>query len=420
MTGDSEPPAGWLTQFRRGLLSGAGLLLLAVGVCTVPAFVAWLVPGADTSPASAAVKAGALLALAAPHGGIRLEGTEVTLTPLLVTIALGWLVAGQARRAESWSVLVGLATGYSIASGLVAKWAVLGTTRVSPSRTMLAALIFVAIIGGLARAADAGWPKLSRRRRQIVRAAAAATGCYVLVGSALAALMIVSHFHEAVGMQRQLAAGAAGLPVALLGVAATPNAILAAVGYLAGPGFQIGTHTSVSAIGLQHGPLPIFPLLAGVPSGRPVLAFGLLAIAAAALLAGWAVLRTVLRSGTWQQRITDAALAAALCGGTLAGLSLLASGRIGNGALRGIGPVWWAVGLSSTVVVMLGASAWLAVEMLRGKRLLVVVSKVYDFRAAQATKDSDHDFAADTEPAADTASIVASAEASTQRSRQVS
>ncbi len=380
MNGDTELPAGWLTQFRRGVLSGAGLLLLAVGLCSIPTILVWLVPGADTSPASAAVKAAALLALAAPHGGIQLDGSQVTLTPLLVTIALGWLVAGQARRSESWSSVIGLAAGYAIASGPLAKWATLGATRAPVARSMLAALLFVALVGGVARAAEDGWPRVPLRGQQVLRAAAVAVGCYLLAGSLLAAGLVGGHFQDAVGMQRQLAPGAAGLPIAMLGVAATPNAVLAAVGYLTGPGFQLGTHTSVSAISVEHGPLPIFPLLAGVPHGRPAMIFGLLTILLVALLAGWAVLRVIAESDSWTDRLADAAAAAVLSGGLLAGLSALASGRVGNGALRGVGPVWWAVGVSTVLVLLFGAAVWLIVEQLRGRPATVAISRVYEFR----------------------------------------
>ncbi|MGI8666687.1 MAG: cell division protein PerM, partial [Jatrophihabitans sp.] len=334
MNSGDELPAGWLTRFRRGVLSGAGLLLLAVGLCAIPAFAVWLVPGADTTPASTAVKAGALLALSAPHGGLVLNGTEVSLTPLLVTAVLGWLVLAQARRSDSVSGLLGLTAGYGIASGLLANWATLGATRAPALRSMLAAMLFVLLVGGVARLAQAHWHRLSERWQRVVRAAGMACCCYLLAGSLLAAGMIASHFQDAVAMQRQLAPGAAGLPIALLGIAATPNAVLAAVGYLTGPGFQIGPHTAVSVVSVSHGTLPTFPLLAGVPHGRPVTVLGVLVIALLAVLAGWLVLRVVAATDSWPQRLTDAAAVAVLSAGALAAASALASGSLGSAALH--------------------------------------------------------------------------------------
>lgn len=385
MNSDDELPAGWLTQFRRGLLSGAGLLLLAVGLCAVPAFAAWLVPGADTTPASTVVKAGALLALSAPHGGLVLDATAVSLSPLLVTLALGWLVAGQARRSESWSSVVGLAVGYGAASGLVARWARLGATGAPALRSLIAAMLFVAVIGGLARALDRGWPRLSEGSRRVVRAAGVATGCYLLAGALLSAVTLAVHLQDAVALQRQLAPGAAGLPVALLGVAAAPNAVLAAVGYLTGPGFQIGSHTSVSVLAVSHGRLPTFPLLAGVPHGRPTILLGVLAIVAVALLAGWAMLRMLAGDGR-ARRPSETAAAALLTGLSLALLAGLGSGSVGHGALRGIGTPWWAVGAASTVLLLCASGVLLAVEALRGRPAALPIGRVYPLRPAAEAK----------------------------------
>jgi hypothetical protein len=364
---DDVLPAGWLTQFRRGVLSGAGLLLLAVGLCAVPAFLVWLVPSGDTTPASTAVKAGALLALSAAHGGLRLNGTEVTLVPLLVTFGLAWLVAGQSRRSESWSTVLGLVLGYGIASGLLAGWATLGSTRAPAVRSMLAAWAFTAVVGGVARGLDAGWPRLPERWQRMFRAAGGVLCCYLLAGSLLAMAALAAHFQDAAGIQHQLAPGTSGLPIALLGVAATPNAVLAAVGYLTGPGFAIGSHTAVSATAVSHGPLPLFPLLAGVPHGRPLTVLGLLAITALALISGRVMLALIAIHDSWLARLTDAIAATVLAGGLLAVLSALASGGIGAGSLGVVGPVWWEVGASSMLAVLFGAALWLSVEVARGK-----------------------------------------------------
>src|SRR6185503_10939198 len=349
------------------VFSGAGLLLLLTALCAVPAFVTWLVPGADTSPASSAVKAGALLALSAPHGGLVLAGTPITLTPLLVTGALGWLVAGQVRRSQSWSAALGLPIGYGAATALLAGWARIGSTRAPVLASSVAALVFVAAVGLLVRAVQVGWPRLSDRARRVCRAAGVATGCYLAAGALLAAGMLVGHLSDAVALQRQLAPGAAGLPVALLGLAATGNAVLAGVGYLTGPGFAIGSHTSVSVAGVSAGPLPTFPLLAAVPHGRPATLAGLSLVLALALLVGWLVLRTLAPAEFWWLRLQDATATAGLTGLLLAVLSGLGSGSLGPGALQLVGERWWAVGGASVLVVLFGAASWLAVELVRGR-----------------------------------------------------
>lgn len=353
MYAEEDLPAGWLTQFRRGVFSGAGLLLLAVAASTVPAFLVWLVPGADTTPATSAVKAAALVTLSAAHGGLRLDGDSVTLVPLLVTGLLGWLVAGQARRSESVSAVVGLSVGYGVASGALAHWAELGSTRAPSLRSALAGFAFVLVVGGLARAADSLWPRLSFRHRRIMRATTAVLACYCGAAALLVAGSLIWHLHAAASVQASVAPGASGLPVALLGLAATPNAVLAGVAYLTGAGVQLGQHTSVSLAGVQHGPLPAFPLTAAVPGHASTLA-GVLLMIGVAILAGWSAVRLV-AAGPGRQRLLDAAAAAVLAGGILAAATGLASGGIGAGALAHVGSSWWAVGGGVLGLVSLAA-----------------------------------------------------------------
>jgi hypothetical protein len=363
VTRQDDLPAGWLTQFRRGVLSGAGLLLLAVAGCALPSFAVWLLPGSDSSPASSAVKSGALLALAAAHGGVRLNGQSVTLVPLLVTGMLGWLIAAQARRSDSWSSVVGLTTGYGVAAGLLANWASLGSTRAPAMASALAGAGFA----GLVASCGYGGPDLARRladrQRRIVRAAGAVLCCYLGAGALLVAGSLLWHLSTAIALQRQLAPGVAGLPVLLLGIGLAPNAVLAGAGYLAGPGFAVGSHTQISALASQHGTLPTFPLLAAVPSGRPAPVVGLLAIAAVALLAGRLCVRLTRSAETWSDRLADLMLASLLAGGSLALLTALGSGGIGSGALGSIGARWWAVGGGACLLVLAGGAAWLAAEL---------------------------------------------------------
>ena len=364
---DQQYPPGWLTRFRRGVVAGIGLLATALGCCAVPTFLAWLVPGADTAPALSALKAAALVTLAGAHGGVVLAGTDVTLTPLLVTGLLGWLVAGHARRQETWSGFAGLALGYGAASAVLAGWSRLGSSYAPAPRSAVAAVLFVLVVGGLARSAEDLWSRLPARWQQACRAAALVTAGYLAAGALLSAGMLLAHFSDAVALQRQLAPGVAGLPVALLGVAATPNAVLAGVSYLTGPGFDVGAHTSVSAFSVSSGRLPVFPLLAGLPHGQPPAWVGCLVVAGLALLAGWAALRVLPAAQPWPRRLADCAAAAGVAGVLLAVLTGLAAGDLGPGALRGIGAAWWQVGLATTLLVLQAAALWLGLELLRAR-----------------------------------------------------
>lgn len=383
---DPQHPPGWLTRFRRGIGSGAAVLLIAFGCCAVAAFAAWLMPGADTAPAMSALKAAALVLLAGEHGGLVLDGTPVTLAPLLVTVLLGWLVAAHARRQDSWSGFAGFSTGYVLATAVLAGWSRLGSTHAPVLGSALAALLFVLAVGGVARSAERLWTRLPDRWQRVCRAGGLATAGYLGAGALLGAVALAVHFSDALALQRQLAPGAAGLPVALLAVAAVPNAVLAGVGYLTGPGFGVGTATSVSAFSVHTGRLPVFPLLAGLPH-RPLPSWlAVLLLLLPALLAGWAVLRAVPADRGWTARLADCAAAAALAGTALAFLTGLSAGDLGPGALRGIGARWWAVGLGATVLVLLGSACWLGVEALRGRLAHPAGASLYTLPAKAKTE----------------------------------
>ncbi len=364
---DQQYPPGWLTRFRHGVGSGVAVLLIAFGACAVAACAAWLMPGADSATAISAVKAAALVLLAGGHGGVVLDGTPVSLAPLLVTVLLGWLLAAHSRRQDSWSGFAGLATGYVAASAVLAGWSRLGSTHAPVPRSALASLVLVLAVGGSARSAERLWSRLPIRWQRVCRAAGLVAAGYLALGALLAAGTLLVHLSDAVALQRQLAPGAAGLPVALLAISATPNAVLAAVGYLAGPGFGVGAATSVSPFSVSSGRVPVFPLLAGLPHQQPPAWLAVLVVAVPALLAGWAVLRTVGADRPTTSRLADCAAAAALSGIGLAVSAGLAAGDLGPGALRGIGASWWAVGASVTVLVLLAAACWLGVEALTGR-----------------------------------------------------
>jgi hypothetical protein len=370
MANSDEYPAGWLTQFRRGAVGGVLLFVLAVVLTAIPTFLAWLAPGADSTSAGRALKAAMVVAISGNQGGVVLNGTSVSLSPLLVSLLLGWLVVGQARGQDTAIGFAGLVTGYTVATAMAAHWSQLGATRVPVASSAVAACCFVLLVGGAARFGPAYWNRLAERWRQVGKAAAGICAVYVLAAALLAAGVLATHLHEAARLQGVLAGGAAGLPVALLGIAATPNAVLSGVGYLTGPGFEVGSHTSVSMFAVVHGQLPVFPLLAGVPSGRPATALGAAVGVLTALVAGWLAVRLVSGSARPSDRPVadvgiDVLLAALGAGVMLAGLSALAAGGVGSGSLSHVGATGWQVGAAIVALASAASAIWVGIDRLR-------------------------------------------------------
>ncbi|MGX7680959.1 cell division protein PerM [Jatrophihabitans sp. DSM 45814] len=359
MAAEDDYPPGWLTQFRRGVVSGFVLLIVAVLIMTIPVSLAWLAPGADSTSAGHALKAAVLITVAGNHGGLVLDGTRVTLTPLLVTMLLAWLVLNQARRQETDNGFAGLVCGYTAANAIAAHWSALGTTRVEAGRSSLAACGFILVVGGAARYLPPRWHALSQRWRQVGVGALGITAVYAFAASLLAAGALAMHLHGAAHQQATLATGAGGLPVAFVGIAGIPNAVLSGVGYLAGPGFTVGSHTSISILSATHGPLPVFPLLAAVPSGGPAIWLGTTIGAATALAAGFVAARLV------GHRLVDALFSALLAGFGVAVLCTLAGGSLGPGSLNHVGSIGWQVGSALAVLSATASSIWVGANALR-------------------------------------------------------
>jgi len=181
----------------------------------------------------------------------------------------------------------------------------------------------------------------------------------VLAGASLA-----MHLSEVKVASDVLAPGVGGAALLLLAqLAYVPNAIIWAVAYTLGPGFAFGTGTTVSPTGSALGAVPLFPMLAAIPSGGHPGGPGWVPVAVLALpyLAG-------VFAGAITVRITPTPVieAAALWGftagaaaGLLVGLAAaFAGGPLGHGRLASVGPNGFQVGL--VAILELGITAALS------------------------------------------------------------
>jgi hypothetical protein len=163
------------------------------------------------------------------------------------------------------------------------------------------------------------------------------TSSLIGAGALVLSCGLILHFGTAV----EIAATAApssldGLGLTMLGLAYLPNAVLAAVGYLSGVGFEIGPGT-YSPLATTTADLPGVPLLAAAPlhDGRTMLGLACLALP---LLAGCLVARPgVRRLVTRADRVAAAGLGAVLTGLLLSGLAAVAHGGVGDGRWSAMG-----------------------------------------------------------------------------------
>jgi hypothetical protein len=144
------------------------------------------------------------------------------------------------------------------------------------------------------------------------------------------------------------------------------SAVVWAATYLLGPGFALGTGSTVSLTEVSVGPLPMLPLVAGLPDG-PMGAAGtalLILPVIAGGAAGW-LLTQRLRHGrrrparrggnspaepSWASLIGSGLLAGPVAGLVLAVFARLSGGSLGAGRLAEIGPDPLRVAIVGTIV----------------------------------------------------------------------
>ena len=348
--------------------------------------------------------------IAAPHSGLGLPGVVRTATCLWlaahhveITLSgagrIGMLPLGLALipgallwRAGRWMVRTGELTrlsdlGYA-ALALAVPYATLcgalalaGRSRLaapSVADAVIAGFLLALFAGGLGGArALAPWPRLFRlmppRSRSVVLGTAGALAVLIAGGALLAAGSLAAHLGEYRAMTASLAPGVVGGALLLLvQLAYVPNAVGWAICYSLGPGFAFGTSTVVAPTGAALGPLPLFPMLAGLPtSTHGVVGWVSMIVLALPYLAGVVGGILVARAAP-----TPAAEIAPLwgfaCGvatGCVIGvLAAVSGGPLGSGRLATVGPSGWQaavvavleIGVSAAVAT--GIANWLRVR----------------------------------------------------------
>ncbi|MFE4951167.1 DUF6350 family protein [Leifsonia sp. NPDC056665] len=174
-----------------------------------------------------------------------------------------------------------------------------------------------------------------------LRAGSAATAIVIGLSALLLTLLIFGNYGMIIGLYEQLQTGVAGgIALTVAQLAFLPNLVIWLMSWLVGPGFAIGTGSTVSPIGTALGPLPGVPLFGVIPAHGYT--FGLAGVIVP-LLAGF-LAAALLRATRKAQ--PDGALALILTAlgiGVVAGieLGLLAwwsSGALGPGRLHDVGP----------------------------------------------------------------------------------
>ena len=271
------------------------------------------------------------------HGsGITVGESVIRLVPIGATALCLALVAVVARRYGRFDDLgpyVGIvAAVYGVVAAVLAALTTTADVTISIPRAAVAGFL----VGGLGSALGAGW----RHRRSwpvstewllVLRGAGRTLGASVTAALLLLLVMMAIHARRAAELWGMLDPGiVGGIVVAIACLLSLPTLVLWAASVLLGPGFAVGTDTSVDLTGAVLGAIPSFPTLAAIPSPGP---FG-----SAALVLGV----VIPAAGIWGGMVTPRVRLGVLAGG-LAGLVLgvaiaLSGGGIGPGRMVVAGP----------------------------------------------------------------------------------
>lgn len=216
------------------------------------------------------------------------------------------------------------------------------------------------------------WPDEVRAVLAVsLRGGAAASAIVLGVAAVALAVLIMLGYASIIALYEAVYAGALGGAVLTLAqLALLPDLVVWAASWFIGPGFAIGTGSSVSPLGTELGPIPAIPLLGALPTGD--LAWGFLGLLVP-VVAGFA-LGTLLRPALSRALGDDVGVplrvAAGLGIGVVAGLVLgllaaASAGSAGPGRLMDVGPNALLVGVLAVVEVGLPA----ALGMLTGARV---------------------------------------------------
>lgn len=356
-------------------------LLAAVLSWVVAAVVVVLAQGSSEIASGSFVRTSVRTWLVALGSGVEAGPVSIGIVPIGATLLCLAVVA----RAAAWIVsepldeLAAFAATSAGAYGAIAAIASAATNVGDVHTSVVRSAAAAFVVGGLGAAwgsaqrhddADRWWFTVSDDIRAAARAAVPGVVAVLSAASAIVVVLLALHLPQAGDLWALLDPGfGGGIALGVGSVLAAPNLVLWTVSALIGPGFSIGTETSVDLTGSQLGQVPGFPLLAALPEPGQfpdwVFVLGLVPLLAG-MLCGWRV-DPGDREGPGA-RIALGAGAGAIAGLVLGVLVALSGGAIGPGRLTQSGPPRLTPLLVAVVVMALGGALGAVLNHYRGAR----------------------------------------------------
>ena len=192
------------------------------------------------------------------------------------------------------------------------------------------------------------------------RVGLAVVSALVLVSSSMIALALGFGWIEVARLYEGMHVSVLGGVMLTIGqLAILPNLIVWGMSWIAGPGFAIGSGSSVTALGTQLGPMPAFPVFVAIPTGGFDRGIIFILIPVLVAFVGTVLVRRFTDEMRWEYATRfSASLAFAFTAAAIAAiagflLALVASGSFGPGRFQevGIEPLWLALALFLEVLI---------------------------------------------------------------------
>lgn len=376
-TGRAEPGDGRSLATRAGL-AGATAAVIGLVVSMSVALTGWFLADAGShGDTTDALRVGADAWLAGHGSRLVLSGVPLGIAPLAVTMVLvltafragRWAAQHSADRTGLPLAIATFTGGYLVVAVLTCVLASQPGATPVLGRTVVGALAISALAGGCGLAVGTGrlgelLDLAPEWAIDVVTGALLGALWLVVAGALLVGGSLLLSFNEAATVMSglHLSVGDA-LSYTVVMALFAPNAVLFGVAYLAGPGFAVGTGTTVSPTAVSLGVVPAYPVLAALPGEGPTPGWLVVMLAAPVVAAGLGAGAAVTRRGALPHDLAALRGAGAGLGaGVLVTVAVaLAGGPLGTGRMADVGaPVAellvFATGLM-TVGGLLGAFA---------------------------------------------------------------
>ena len=350
---------------RRGVSTALAAAVLGVGLCTILTLVAGVRdvgPVLRTAVRGWLVAQGSSLHVGRAELGLVPFGAVLLVLALVALVAARWGVDPHAEEQVEVGPFAATVAGSSgVVAAVLASAVSTSTVTVPTVRAAFAAFVVAGLGAAVGLALGSGRPEalwFTERTdvRAVVRGAARGVVVLLSAAAAIVAVLLVWHLGRAGDLWALLQPqGGGGLVLGLVCLLSLPTLVLWTTAALVGPGFAIGTDTSLDLTGAHLGTVPGLPVLAALPSPGEfpgwVFVLGLLPLLAG-VVAGWSTRLPVSSPSPLAGLVADAdtdgrallrrlgfaAAAGALAGAAVGLLVGISGGAVGPGRLAEAGP----------------------------------------------------------------------------------